>query len=114
MSDTTPVLECTRTDPGISRGRAECAVLSGVDLRVEAGSASPSSAVPAAARAPCCTCSAGLDVPDAGEVRVAGEALNRMGDARRGRLRNQHLGFVYQFHHLLPDSRPWRTWPCRC
>ncbi len=45
----------------------------------------------------------GLDVPTAGTVQVAGECMNTLGDAARGRLRNRALGFVYQFHHLLPE-----------
>ena len=46
---------------------------------------------------------AGLDEPDAGEVRVAGEAITRASPGERARIRNRHMGFVYQLHHLLPE-----------
>lgn len=45
----------------------------------------------------------GLDAPTAGEVCVAGQAMNTLSDTARGCLRNRALGFVYQFHHLLPE-----------
>ena len=45
----------------------------------------------------------GLDVSSAGEVFVAGQRMSALSDAARGRLRNKSLGFVYQFHHLLPE-----------
>ena len=46
---------------------------------------------------------AGLDTPQQGEITLCGANLSQAGDTRRTRLRNQHMGFVYQFHHLLPE-----------
>ncbi len=45
----------------------------------------------------------GLDVPSSGDVHVCGHDMSKLSDAARGKLRNQSLGFVYQFHHLLPE-----------
>ena len=45
----------------------------------------------------------GLDLPTRGTVDIAGSAMNKLSDAERGRLRNTAVGFVYQFHHLLPE-----------
>ncbi|MDE2294512.1 MAG: ATP-binding cassette domain-containing protein [Gammaproteobacteria bacterium] len=45
----------------------------------------------------------GLDLPSAGTVRIAGESVTELDDAARGALRNKAVGFVYQFHHLLPE-----------
>lgn len=45
----------------------------------------------------------GLDTPSSGEVFVAGQAMSKLGEKARGDLRNRALGFIYQFHHLLPE-----------
>jgi len=45
----------------------------------------------------------GLDLPTGGTVEIAGSAMNRLSDTERGLLRNRAVGFVYQFHHLLPE-----------
>src|ERR1700760_1175172 len=45
----------------------------------------------------------GLDLPTRGTVGIAGQQMNQLNDAERGQLRNQAVGFVYQFHHLLPE-----------
>ena len=45
----------------------------------------------------------GLDAPTSGQVELKGQVLSSLSPAQQGQLRNQHLGFVYQFHHLLPE-----------
>src|SRR5208283_3849120 len=45
----------------------------------------------------------GLDLPTRGSVRIAGAAMHELNDTERGELRNRAVGFVYQFHHLLPE-----------
>jgi len=45
----------------------------------------------------------GLDIPDKGDVFINGKSMSDLNDEQRGEMRNQHLGFIYQFHHLLPE-----------
>jgi lipoprotein-releasing system ATP-binding protein len=45
----------------------------------------------------------GLDIPDKGEVLINGKSMSNLNDEQRGEMRNKHLGFIYQFHHLLPE-----------
>ncbi len=45
----------------------------------------------------------GLDIPDQGDVLINGNNMSALNDEQRGEMRNKHLGFIYQFHHLLPE-----------
>jgi len=45
----------------------------------------------------------GLDMPDTGDIFINGQSINNLNDDERGLLRNKHLGFIFQFHHLLPE-----------
>ena len=45
----------------------------------------------------------GLDIPDGGDVLINGQSINKLDDDSRGQIRNKHLGFIFQFHHLLPE-----------
>ncbi len=85
------------------QGTQELPVLRDVDFAIQRGERVAIVGSSGAGKSTLLHLLGGLDIPSAGEVFVAGQNLTRMKDAARGRLRNRLLGFVYQFHHLLPE-----------
>ena len=103
MSDQ-PVLRLEGVEKSYNLGRPnETRVLSGVDLRIHAGEIVGLIAPSGAGKSTLLHIAGLLDTPDAGQVDLCGQAMARATDAARSAARCRDLGFVYQFHHLLPE-----------
>jgi len=98
-----PALECEALRKQFVEGPVVLEVLKGINLVVRAGERVAIVGPSGAGKTTLLQLLGGLDTPTSGNVRVRGQDLASTDNAERGRIRNRHLGFVYQFHHLLPE-----------
>lgn len=103
MSDQSPIIAARGLRKSFREGAGELEIFSGIDLNVGRGERLAIVGASGAGKSTLLHILGGLDSASSGEVVVDGEAMSALSDAARGRLRNRALGFVYQFHHLLPE-----------
>ena len=101
--DNSIVLSCKNLSRSFSDAGQTLEVLSNVNLEVKAGERLAIIGRSGAGKTTLLQLLGGLDLPDEGTVEVAGKDLAKLSNKERGLLRNEALGFVYQFHHLLPE-----------
>lgn len=103
MNDSAPVLICQQVSKSYRQGALAVDVLRNVNFQINSRERVAIVGASGSGKSTLLNILGGLDVPDSGDVSVAGERLSHLSADERGRLRNRSLGFVYQFHHLLPE-----------
>ena len=103
MNNTSVVLACQHLAKTFKEGPSPVEVLKDISLEIRRGEQLAIIGASGSGKSTLLHLLGGLDTPSAGTVEVAGQDMASLNEAARGRLRNRMLGFVYQFHHLLPE-----------
>ena len=101
--DQIPVLQCLHLAKSFTEANSHLEVLTDVNLTVNSGDRIAIVGVSGSGKTTLLQLLGGLDSPTQGSVSIAGKNVSQLSEKARGELRNESLGFVYQFHHLLPE-----------
>ncbi len=97
------IISCQQLGKRFNEGRLDVEVLRGVDLVIHQGEKVAILGSSGSGKSTLLHLMGGLDLPSTGRVEVLGKRMDQLSDTERGILRNQSMGFIYQFHHLLPE-----------
>ena len=97
------VLACSQLCKTFDEGNAPLEILKNVDFNVASGERIAIMGASGSGKSTLLHLLGGLDEPSSGDITIAGQSLGELSPVQLGRLRNRELGFVYQFHHLLPE-----------
>lgn len=97
------IIDCDKVTRTYSEGPSLLTIFSDISLQVARGETVGIVGSSGAGKTTLLNLLGGLDKPSSGHIDICGQDIHRMSEAARARFRNKHLGFVYQFHHLLPE-----------
>jgi lipoprotein-releasing system ATP-binding protein len=103
MNKSQVVISCEGLNKSFLDGQAKIDVLKNINLQIGAGEQIAIVGASGSGKSTLLHILGGLDKPNSGNVLVNGQAIHKLAEAERCKLRNQALGFIYQFHHLLPE-----------
>ncbi|RBW50252.1 lipoprotein-releasing ABC transporter ATP-binding protein LolD [Marinobacter sp. F3R11] len=103
MTDDSLVIDCRQVTRTYTQGPEKLTIFSDISLEVTAGETVAIVGSSGAGKTTLLNLLGGLDKPSSGHISICGKDIHRLSEAGRARFRNRHLGFVYQFHHLLPE-----------
>jgi lipoprotein-releasing system ATP-binding protein len=97
------IISCRSLRKSYYQGKLEVSVLMGIDLDIQAGETLAIVGTSGSGKSTLLHLLGGLDAPTGGDIRIMGQNIANINEEERCRLRNRSLGFIYQFHHLLPE-----------